>query len=84
MANLESKRLSPQGPSERMGTLGLLIKSSLVTQPMLHLLPSCMGLRSMDCYITILYKFKKNKQKVPPLSLPCAKKSSFGGEKDDF
>ena len=57
--------------------------------------PNPTELRLMDSYIQILCRFQKSKQKVPPPSLPCTKKSpftpqrmrkksSFGGVKGDF
>ena len=48
----------------------------LVTQPMMQCQPNRTELRSMDSYIQILCRFQKSKWKVPPLSLPCIKKSS--------
>ena len=52
--------------------------STLVTQPMMQRRPNCTELRLMDSYIQILCRFQKSKQKVPPPSLPCTEKSSFG------
>ena len=49
--------------------------SALVTQPMMQRPPNPTELRLMDSYIQILCRFQKSKQKVPPLSLPCTKKS---------
>ena len=54
---------------------------SLVTQPMMQRQPNCTELRLMDSYIQILCRFQKSMQKVPPLSLPCTKKSP---PKDDY
>ena len=31
----------------------------------------------MDSYVQILCRFQKSKEKVPPPSLPCTKKSTF-------
>ena len=57
--------------------------STLVTQPMMQRRPNCTELRSMDSYIQILCRFQKSKQKVPPPSLPCTKKSLFTTPKDE-
>ena len=51
--------------------------TTLVTQPMMQRRPNCTELRSMDSYIQIVCRFQKSKQKVPPPSLPCTKKSPF-------
>ena len=53
---------------------------SLDTQPMLQITrksPNHTELRLMDSCIQILCRFQKSKQKVPPLTLPCNKKSPF-------
>ena len=50
---------------------------TLVTQPMMQRRPNQMELRSMDSCNQILCRFQKSKQKVPPPSLPCIKKSPF-------
>ena len=38
----------------------------------------------MDSYIQILCKFHKSMQKIPLPSLPCTKKITLLGPKDDF
>jgi hypothetical protein len=48
-----------------------------ITQPMIQSRPNPTELRSMDSYIQILCRSQKSKQKIPPLSLPCTKKSPF-------
>ena len=57
---------------------------SLVTQPMLQRRPNPTELRSMDSFIQILCRFQKCKQKVPPPSLPCTKKSPFTPTKESI
>ena len=47
----------------------------LVTLPMMQRRPNPTELRSMDSYFQMLCRFQKIKWKVPPLSLPCTKKS---------
>ena len=51
--------------------------STLVTQPMMQCRLNPRELRSMVSYIQILCRFQRSKQKVPPPSLPCTKKSPF-------
>ena len=38
----------------------------------------------MDTYVQIFCRFQKSRQKVPPPSLPCTKKSPFTPPKEDF
>ena len=70
-------------PFENVKNGILLPRLSLVTQPMLQRRLNSTELRAMDSYIQILCRFQKSKQKVPPPSLPCTKKSPFTPRKDE-
>ena len=73
-------------PFEKNVLLPFLLQSegALVTQSMMQCQPNPTELRSMNSYVQILYIFQKSKQKVPPPSLPCIKKSPFTPPKEDF
>ena len=57
-------------PSNKLKRLTLydivILRCTLVTQPMIQRRLNPTELRSIDCYIQILCRFQKSKQKVPP------------------